>query len=98
MAGTPHGITLTFVNETLCRLLGRRRESLPGLDVTPSQANFLWLRTAKPAGELYEALKQRSILVRSFHARGGRLANQLRITIGTPAENDALCSALTELA
>jgi histidinol-phosphate aminotransferase len=70
---------------------------LPRLSVTPSQANFLWLRSERPAGELYEALKQRSILVRSFHARGGRLANQLRVTIGTPAENDELCAALTEL-
>jgi histidinol-phosphate aminotransferase len=62
--------------------------------VTPSQANFLWLRTAKPAGELYEALKQRGILVR----RGGRLSHQLRITIGTASENDELCQSLTELA
>jgi histidinol-phosphate/aromatic aminotransferase/cobyric acid decarboxylase-like protein len=32
--------------------------------------------------------------VRSFHAAGGRLANRLRMTIGTPAENDALLDAL----
>jgi histidinol-phosphate aminotransferase len=77
--------------------LVQRLSQLPGVSVTPSQANFLWLRTDKPAGELYEALKARSILVRSFHARGGRLAHQLRVTIGTPAENDALAAALTEL-
>ncbi|HKY39577.1 MAG TPA: histidinol-phosphate transaminase [Polyangiaceae bacterium] len=69
----------------------------PGLSVTPSQANFLWLRSERPALELYEALKQRSILVRSFHSRGGRLANQLRVTIGTRAENDELLQALAEL-
>jgi histidinol-phosphate aminotransferase len=77
--------------------LAERLQALPGLELTPSQANFLWLRCEKPAAELYEALKQRSILVRSFHARGGRLAHQLRVTIGTPAENDELCAALTEL-
>jgi histidinol-phosphate aminotransferase len=71
--------------------------ALSGLTPTPSQANFLWVRTERPAGELYEALKERGILVRSFHSRGGRLAHQLRITIGTPAENDALCAALSEL-
>jgi histidinol-phosphate/aromatic aminotransferase/cobyric acid decarboxylase-like protein len=32
--------------------------------------------------------------VRSFHAAGGRLGNRVRITIGTPAENDALLEAL----
>ncbi len=77
--------------------LATRLAALPRVAVTPSQANFLWLRTERPAAELYEELKQRSILVRSFHGRGGRLANQLRVTIGTAAENDALCAALTEL-
>jgi histidinol-phosphate aminotransferase len=70
---------------------------LPGIGVTPSQANFLWLRTERPASELYEALKQRSILVRSFHNRGGRLSQQLRVTIGTAAENDEFLAALAEL-
>ena len=79
--------------ERLTEKLGR----LPRVALTPSQANFLWLRTERPAAELYEALKQRSILVRSFHGRGGRLSNQLRVTIGTPAENDELAAALTEL-
>lgn len=74
-----------------------RLAELKGLQPTPSQANFLWVRTERPAGELYEALKERSILVRSFHTRGGRLSHQLRITIGTPAENDQLCAALSEL-
>ncbi|RYZ03598.1 MAG: histidinol-phosphate transaminase [Myxococcales bacterium] len=74
-----------------------RLGELKGLQITPSQANFLWLRTERPAMELYEALKERSILVRSFHARGGRLSHQLRVTIGTPAENDELCAALAEL-
>lgn len=71
--------------------------ALPRVDVTPSQANFLWLRTERPAQEIYEALKQRSILVRSFHGRGGRLTQQLRVTVGTAAENDELLAALTEL-
>ena len=67
---------------------------LPGISVTPSQANFLWLHTERPAGEVFEALCQRKILVRSFHERGGRLAHQLRVTIGTPAENDEFLSCL----
>ncbi|MFZ5894412.1 MAG: histidinol-phosphate transaminase [Myxococcota bacterium] len=71
--------------------------ALPGLAVTPSQANFLWVRSEKPANQLFENLKSRGILVRSFHARGGRLANQLRVTIGSPRENDALLEALKDL-
>jgi len=68
---------------------------LGGVVVTPSQANFLWIRSEKPAGEVFESLKARGVLTRSFHARGGRLAHQLRVTIGTRAENDAFLQAFS---
>ncbi len=70
----------------------------PGFDVVPSDANFLWVGTPKPAAEIYEGLVARGVLVRSFHAAGGRLANRLRITIGSHPENDALLEALEPLA
>lgn len=77
--------------------LSRELNGLRGLAVTPSDANFIWLRSEQPAEALFEALKLRGILVRSFHSRGGRLANQLRITVGTPEENDALLTAMKDL-
>jgi len=69
---------------------------IPGLHVAPSEANFLWVRTERPAREIYDALRLRGILVRSFHAAGGRLANQLRISIGRAHDNDRLLDALKE--
>lgn len=78
------------------RLTAALRE-LPGLEPTPSQANFVWVRTERPSGELFDALAQRGILVRSFHPRGGRLTHQLRISVGTRDENDTLLAALTEI-
>jgi histidinol-phosphate aminotransferase len=71
--------------------------ALPSLSVAQSQANFLWVKTARPAEQLFRELGERGILVRSFHASSGRLAQQLRITIGTRAENDELVSCLREL-
>ena len=68
-----------------------------GWAVTPSDANFVWARTPRPAVEMFEALKQRGVLVRSFHERGGRLASQVRVTIGSPAENDRLLAAVAEI-
>ena len=61
-----------------------------GMKVTPSDANFLWVETTRPAGEVYAQLKAQGVLVKSFHERGGRLAHRLRITVGLPAENDRL--------
>jgi histidinol-phosphate aminotransferase len=77
--------------------VSRALAELPGVTVTPSQANFLWFRTGRPAADLFQGLGERSVLVRSFHQRGGRLAEQLRVTIGTAAENDRFLSSLREL-
>jgi histidinol-phosphate aminotransferase len=65
---------------------------VPGLTVLPSQANFVWVRTEKPAADVTAWLAARGVLVRSFHAAGGRMANQVRISIGAPHENDRLLS------
>jgi len=72
--------------------------ALPFLSVTPSQANFLWVKTERPAEAMFKELGDKGILVRSFHASAGRLAQQLRITVGTPTENDELVRCMSELA
>ena len=66
-----------------------------GFIVEPSEANFL-LCTVPPsltAPVLYEYLKSQAIFVRYFEAE--RLENKLRITVGTPEENEALLLAIT---
>jgi histidinol-phosphate aminotransferase len=77
--------------------VSRALGELSGITVTPSQANFLWFRSERPASALFQGLAERGVLVRSFHQRGGRLAHQLRVTIGTAAENDRFLSCLREL-
>lgn len=67
--------------------------AMEGVVVTPSAANFVWLKAPRPAGEVQDALAQRGVLVRSFHAAGGRLAQQLRVTVGTAEECDAFLEA-----
>jgi histidinol-phosphate aminotransferase len=64
-----------------------------GFAVTPSSANFIL--AAVPGGDgrrCYEALKGRGILVRWWNLP--RLADKVRITVGTPEENDCLLDAL----
>ncbi|MTV26138.1 histidinol-phosphate transaminase [Nitriliruptoraceae bacterium ZYF776] len=63
------------------------------VDVWPSAANFLLFRTAVP--DLFERLLQRGVLVRDFSTRP-RLTGCLRVTVGTPAENDAFLAALDD--
>lgn len=67
-----------------------------GVRVWPSEGNFVLARMAG-ASRIRERLRdERSILVRDFSYAPG-LADCLRITVGTPEENDAVIDSLAEL-
>ena len=67
-----------------------------GLDVWPSQSNFILFRTS-PTGhsgdDVWQALVDRSVLVRNCSG-WPRLTDCLRVTVGTPPENDRFLEAL----
>ncbi len=67
------------------------------VDTWPSAANFVLFRPATPSGTaVWKGLVERSVLVRDCSS-WPRLEGCLRVTVGTPAENDAFLSALTEV-
>ena len=67
--------------------------ALPGVEVTPSDANFVLVRVPDaPAAQA--RLRAAGILVKNLHGGHPLTANCLRITVGTPPENDALIAAL----
>jgi histidinol-phosphate aminotransferase len=77
---------------------GRVTESLEqlGMAVEPSQSNFVLATPGNGnAKQIYESLKAGNIFVRYFDQP--RLDDKLRITIGTPAESDALLAALKQM-
>jgi histidinol-phosphate aminotransferase len=59
----------------------------------PSTANFILMRTAKPARELFDLLYSEGVLVRDVSAYP-LLDRCLRVSIGTPEENDKFLAAL----
>jgi histidinol-phosphate aminotransferase len=56
-------------------------------DVPTSQANFVWLPLADRSVDFGKACEARGVIVRPFAGDG------VRVTIGTPAENDAFLAA-----
>lgn len=99
LAGT---LALRFVDEMNERVAGvvaersRLAELLAGLDVDvfPSEANFILFRPRDRRGhDVWQALIDRDVLVRDCSG-WPRLADCLRVTIGTSAENDLLAAAL----
>ncbi|HUG99731.1 MAG TPA: histidinol-phosphate transaminase [Gammaproteobacteria bacterium] len=66
-----------------------------GLGVLPSVGNFLLVDMRVAAQPLFEALLREAVIVRPVANYG--LPNHLRISIGTPAENERLVSALQKV-
>lgn len=103
-------VALRHVEEAR-ELLGRIREqrdrlmagltSLEGVQVYPSEANFVLFRTEVETALLWHALLAQGVLVRDVSAYPG-LERCLRVTAGTPDETraflDALPRALEEVA
>ena len=61
-----------------------------GLEVAPSQANFLFVDVRRSASDVYQALLERSVIVRALPP----VPSCLRITVGTRSENERCLSAL----
>ena len=98
-------LALRFQAEMEARVaavVAERERLLTGLarlpvDVWPSAANFVLFRPSSVEGAaVWKGLVERSVLVRDCSS-WPRLAGCLRVTVGTPAEDDAFLSALEEV-
>jgi histidinol-phosphate aminotransferase len=93
---------VAYAQET-CRQIVRTRaratEQLRalGFELPDSLTNFLFAHhPQRPAREIFQALRERDILVRYF-ASPERVSDYLRITVGTEEEMDALAAALRDI-
>jgi histidinol-phosphate aminotransferase len=84
-----------FIVEQRERLSAAMR--LLSIDVVPSGANFILFRPRGRGGrEVWQGLLDRSVLVRDCSG-WPRLADCLRVTVGTATENDRFLDALAEV-
>ena len=87
----------------VARIVGEREraiaemQKLARITLFPTKANFVTFRAERNSKEIFEALFARGILVRDVSAYP-RLANCLRISIGSPEQNDRMLAALKEVA
>lgn len=92
---------LALLQERVAAIVAERERlaallsALPGVEVTPSRANFLLCRLERAdARRVYEALLGRGVMVRYFETP--LLRNHLRITAGRPQDTDAVIAALRD--
>lgn len=93
-----HHAVLHQQTEQICRdreILLAALKSIPGLNVFPSRTNFILFRTATgQATRIFEALKAHKVLIKNLSNAGGALQDCLRVTVGTPQENQVFLDAL----
>lgn len=66
---------------------------LPGVRVFASDANFILFRLAR-AAEVFAGLKQRGVLIKNLDGSHPMLRDCLRVTVGTPEQNQRFLDAL----
>ncbi|MEK6594307.1 MAG: histidinol-phosphate transaminase [Pseudomonadota bacterium] len=59
---------------------------MPGVRPFPSDANFILFKTGA-AEQVFNDLKRQGVLIKNLHGSHPALADCLRVTVGTPAEN-----------
>lgn len=77
------------------RLAGRLA-AMSGVRVFPTETNFVLLRVPD-APRWFALLRDKGILIKNLHGWHPLLDNCLRVTVGTPQENNALVAALEGL-
>jgi histidinol-phosphate aminotransferase len=70
--------------------------AIDGVAVVPSQANFMLAKTPLKPKEIFAEFLSRDILVRDV-SKYPMLADYVRISVGSPEENDRLIAALKEI-
>jgi len=86
------------INRRVIATRDRTAESLRnmGFNVLPSSANFLFIKARNVSGkDLFAALREKGILARHFNKE--RIADYLRVSIGTDEEMDAFLAACREI-
>jgi len=73
--------------------LGAALAALPGVRLFPTAANFFLFELPVPPREVFDRLCKEGILVRDVSSYP-MLSRCLRVTVGTPAENDRFLAAL----
>ena len=75
----------------------KRMNALSNIAVFPSDANFILFRVDnKNANDVFNQIKDQGVLIKNMKATEGILSQCLRVTVGTPEENNHFLTALSE--
>ncbi len=77
--------------------LHERLAALPGVTAYPSAANFVLVRVpAGQAGRVHAGVLEQGVLIKKLDGSDPQLADCLRVTVGTPEQNERLVEAMAQ--
>jgi histidinol-phosphate aminotransferase len=93
-----HKVVFDEQTRAICKeraLMLNTLNSFNGITAYDSAANFILLKTPQnQATNIFEFIKGQGVLIKNVHPQGGLLTDCLRVTVGTPDENQAFLNAL----
>lgn len=88
---------LQFMRRSVERIVSERERLEKAIASRPSAANFLYLETKQPSDEFAQRFLARGIIIRDCRSFRGAGEHHVRITVGTPQENDRFLNAFREI-
>jgi histidinol-phosphate aminotransferase len=88
---------IPFMNNSVEKIKMERERLQKEIDSYPSQANFLYLETKEPSNSFVERFQARGIIIRDCRSFRGAGEHHVRVTVGTPSENERFLSAYGDI-
>lgn len=83
-----------YMRSSVSKIVAERERLLGEIvEASPSRANFLYIETAERSSLVYERLIRKGVVVRDCSGIPGCGDHHIRVTVGTPEQNDAFLDA-----
>jgi histidinol-phosphate aminotransferase len=88
---------LDYMRTSVSRIKSERERLHKEIGSHPSQANFLYIQTEETSDLVTEHFLSRGIIIRDCRSFRGAGEHHVRITVGTPEQNDLFLKAFREI-
>jgi histidinol-phosphate aminotransferase len=86
-----------YMQSSVEKVRTERERVQKGIRSHHSQANFLYIETAEPSNVVAEKFLQKGIIIRDCRSFRGTGDHHIRLTVGTPGQNDLFLKAYQDI-
>jgi histidinol-phosphate aminotransferase len=88
---------LDYMRSSVDKIQRERERLQKETEADPSQTNFLYLETAEPSDIVTEKFQRKGVIIRDCRSFRGAGDHHIRVSVGSPAENDQFLAAYREI-